>query len=208
VNSTPPNHDKPVIGVTGGIGSGKSLAAGMLAELGCAVIDADSLGHDVLTEPEVRDALVAMWGPRVLKEDRQIDRGEVAKIVFSDQAELERLTDISYPRIALRIERQIAQLRQRPDVPAIVLDAAVLFEAGWDAFCTHILFIDAPAQLRADRSAQRGWTRSHWLKREKSQIPLDTKRDRCYRRVDNSSSVTHLREQIRRIYHQILHEAV
>ena len=193
----------PVIGLLGGIGSGKSAAAGYFAELGAAVIDADELGHQVLEEPEVRQALVERWGEGVLTAGR-VDRRRVGEIVFADASQLAFLNALTHPRIARLIARRLAAARADASVPAVVLDAAVLLEAGWDRFCTDRVFVQAPPSQRAARVGRRGWDESAWREREKSQISLDTKAAQCQYTMDNSSSLSCLREQVHRIFHKIV----
>jgi dephospho-CoA kinase len=192
----------PVIGLLGGIGSGKSAAAGCFAELGAAVIDADELGHQALEEPEVRQAILQRWGEGVLTAGR-VDRRRVGEIVFADASQLAFLNALTHPRIARLIARRLAAARADASVPAVVLDAAVLLEAGWDRFCTHRVFVQAPPSQRAARVGRRGWDESAWREREKSQISLDTKAAQCQYTIDNSSSLSCLREQVHRILHKI-----
>jgi dephospho-CoA kinase len=199
-----PESSLPVIGVVGGVGSGKSLAAQCLTELGCALIDADKLGHEVLQEDQVVAAVRQRWGDDVLTRTGQVDRRALGEIVFADPAELAVLSEITWPCIGRRIRERIDEHVRRRDVPAVVLDAAVLFEAGWNTMCTHTVFVDAPEDLRLRRVLDRGWSEGVWRKREKSQISLDAKRRRCYATVDNSSSLAHLRTQIRRLFSRIV----
>jgi dephospho-CoA kinase len=86
----------------------------------------------------------------------------------------------------------------------MALDAAVLLEAGWDQLCTHLVFVAAPARQRQRRVRQRGWDARSWRQREKIQIPLDSKIGRCYYTIDNSSSVSHLCEAVRELFHGIV----
>jgi dephospho-CoA kinase len=197
---------KPVIGIVGGVGAGKSTVAAELVRLGCELIDADAIGHELLRGPTVRREVRKRWGAGVFSADGQVSRRALAAAVFGRRRELAALNRIMHHRIRRRMERRIAQLRRDPSVPGVVLDAAVLLEAGWDDLCTHVLFVRAPAGLRARRvSAARGWDRRTWRAREKSQISLDTKVKGCYGVVDNSSSVSHLRRQVRRVLHRIVH---
>ena len=196
-------QNKPVIGVVGGVGAGKSTAAAAFAALGCALIDADEFGHEALEEPGVKARLRRRWGDKVLTADGSVDRGKVAKIVFADPAELEALTRITWPRIGRKIDRAIARAQADPNVAASVLDAAVLFEAGWDARCTHVVYVDAPDDVRKRRARRKGLREASWRRREKSQISLDSKKRQCYAQIDNSSSVPYLREQVRQVLSRI-----
>ncbi len=201
-----PSSSKPVIGIVGGIGAGKSTASAALADLGCAVIDADAVGHAVIDEQDVQTQLRERWGDKVFAPDGPVDRTAIGEIVFNDPTELEALNSIMWPPMGERIAQLIAQAASQKSVPATVLDAAVLFEAGWDELCTHVLFVDSSDADRAQRAAARGLDYHAWQSREKTQISLDMKRSRCYRTLDNSTSVSHLQQQVRLIYHQILHE--
>ena len=116
--------------------------------------------------------------------------------------ELKALNAILHPPIRRRITEQIGLARSKGGVPAIVVDAAVLFEAGWDDLCTHLVLIGAPEAQRRQRTSSRGWEEDTWQRRENSQILLDKKALRCDYRVNNSSSVSRLREQIRQLFHE------
>lgn len=195
---------KPVIGLVGGIGSGKSAAAKEFVALGCALIDADAIGHQLLGEPDVRDALRRQWGESIFDGDGTVNRGRLGAKVFADAGQLAVLNGIMHPRIRRRIEQRLAEAMGDRSACAAVLDAAVMFEAGWDDLCTHIVFVDAPDEVRFARASLRGWDRPTWERREKSQISLDTKKRLCYSCLDNSSSVPHLREQVLQVFHQII----
>ena len=155
-----------VLGLVGGIGAGKSAAAEHLAKRGALVIDADRLGHEVLGEPAVRDALTARWGNGILRDDGSIDRGAVAGIVFPNPAERTALEAVMFPAIARRTRERIAE----STAAVVVLDAAVLLEAGWRRECNRVLYIDAPRELRQRRVAARsGWGEAELAAREASQ---------------------------------------
>ena len=178
--------------------------AAALARLGCRVVDADLIGHQLLAAPAVRRQLRRRWGAGVFAADGQVDRKALAAIVFADAAELEALNRILHPRIRRGMKRQIAQAVQNPAVRAVVVDAAVLLEAGWDKLCTHLVFVWAPTEVRARRVAEaRGWSRRHWRQREKSQISLDSKRARCHYVLENCSDASLLAEQTRQLLHEL-----
>lgn len=197
---------KPVIGLVGGVGAGKSTAAREFQALGCALVDGDAIGHELLETPEVRQALRDRWGRQMFDAQGRVSRPAVAAVVFQNPPELAALNAIMHPRIRRRMEELIADAESQPSVLAVVMDAAVLLEAGWDDLCSHLVYIHAPDENRKLRTEQsRGWNGGEWQRREKSQIPLDTKRADCYYSLDNSSGVSHLREQIRSLFHQIVH---
>ncbi len=197
--------DKPVIGLLGGIGSGKSTVAAELVRLGCGLVDADAIGHEVLALPEVKAELRRLWGEGVFGPGGEVDRRALARRVFDSPRELARLDALVHPHIRRRMEQVVAALRADPAVPAVVVDAALLLETDWHELCTHLLFVRADDALRAQRVArQRGWSRREWQRREKSQKPLDIKARCADHVVDNSSSLSRLREQVRAIFNRIV----
>ncbi len=197
-----------MIGLVGGIGAGKTTAAAELARLGCTVIDGDAIGHQLLAEPTVRRRLRERWGEGIFHRDGTVDRSRLGRIVFADARELEALSAILHPLIRRRMAETIDRVQADPAAAAAVADAAVLLEAGWDKLCTHLVFIEADPAARARRAtAARGWDAAGWNAREKSQISLDKKRRKCHYAIANSSSVSHLNEQIRGIFREIIRTA-
>ena len=182
--------DMMVIGLAGGIASGKSLVASQFRSLGAEVVDADKVGHQVLKFPSVIREIQSIWGDSVLTDD-QVDRGKLAKIVFADtqlgRDDLQRLESITHPRIREEIELQIEQLKSE-EVPAIVLDAPVMFKTGWYKICDKIVFIEASFEARSARVLARGWSVQELFDREKQQFPLEGKRQLATDFVDNSST--------------------
>jgi dephospho-CoA kinase len=188
---------KPVIGLIGGMGSGKSLVAEEFARHGGKVISGDQLGHEGLRQPAIRDRLVGRWGSDVLTEDGDIDRHKVAAIVFNDQAELQALQSAVYPWIERRFREEVAAAEQEPAVKFIVLDAAVMLEAGWNNVCNWLVYVHAPRHLRLRRLAeQRGWGAKEVEAREAAQWPLTEKVTRADFAVDNAGSRSETARQV------------
>jgi dephospho-CoA kinase len=177
-----------VIGLAGGIGSGKSEVAAILQQLGAVVIDSDRLAKEALNLPDVRDQLVGWWGQRILGPDGRVSRSTVADIIFSDPAQRARLESLVHPIVG----RQRAVLRARAQergAAAVVIDAPLLFEAGVDRECDAVIFVDAPRDIRLARvKASRGWDEAELNRRESSQLPLDEKRRRSSDVVANAGS--------------------
>jgi len=196
---------KPVIGILGGIGAGKSAVAAELGRLGCFVVDADAIGHQVLDEAEVLAQVVERWGAALLDEHGRVDRSRLAGVVFSDPRHLAALNGIMHGRIRRRMEAMIRQALADESVRGVAVDAAVLLEAGRDDLCTVLVFVDAPSEVREQRVREaRHWTAPAWAEREKLQISLDKKAARCQYRLHNSSCAACLREQVRRWFEQFL----
>ena len=226
------SKSKPVIGILGGVGAGKSTVAAELAALGCAVIDADRIGHELLAEPAVRDELVEAFGSGILASAAPctagetpatraapaartgqtpvppIDRHALGRTAFATPDATARLNAIMHPRIRVRLEQAVARARAEQAVRAVVVDAALLLETDWHGFVTHFVFVSAPPEQRRARVAQaRGWDGARWQQREFSQKPLDIKRAIADYVIDNCSSLSCLREQVRSVFHRIVGQA-
>lgn len=194
---------KPIIGIAGGIGSGKSTVARMLGELGCVVVDSDSLARAALKDPAIISQLTNWWGDSILDEKGAINRSAVAKIVFNDATERRRLERLTHPWIE---QRRRAIFADAPaDAPALVIDAPLLFEAGLDSECDAVIFVDVPREIRRTRlAASRGWDDAELTRREDSQLPLDDKRQRADYVVTNRRAEDDLARQVSEALSKIL----
>lgn len=194
---------KPVIGLLGGIGSGKSQVADLLTRYGGRVINADLLGHEALRQPEIRQQVIERWGTGLLDEQGQVARGRLAAIVFRDPAQRHALEELVHPWIGQAIREEIARAQADPAVRFIVLDAAVMLEAGWHVVCQRLLFVDVPWELRLERLArQRGWSSQQLRDRESAQMPLTQKAARADHVLDNSGTLDQLERQVRQLLAQ------
>lgn len=187
-----------VIGVAGGVASGKSLVTRCLIHLGAASIDADKLGHNVLRETEVIDQIASIWGLSLLV-DGQIDRKQLGAIVFAPglkgKQHLAQLEQITHPRIGKAIQSRLDELK-RQSVPAVVLDAPVMFKAGWDLLCDEIVFVEVPLEVRQKRADSRGWEPGELARREQRQTSLRDKREAATSVIDNSGSKASTFQQV------------
>jgi dephospho-CoA kinase len=190
------NGPIPVVGLVGGIGAGKSLAAAALADLGLHRLDADAVGHALLTQRPSRDLVVERFGSGILlpvaegvdPADAEIDRNALGRIVFTDPGARRELEAIVHPPMRKTFERAISRAA-RQGLPGVVLDAAILYEAGWNSLCDAVLFIDAPHDQRLARiNAERGWSAEDLDLREKAQAPLGGKRDRADQVIVNDGN--------------------
>jgi len=195
---------KIIVGILGGIASGKSLVAACLNKLGAVVFPADQVGHAVLEQPEVKAELRQAWGDAVFHPDGAVDRQALARIVFGQISDggsaeaLARLEAITHPRIEEAFHRQLADWRQNEAAPVFVVDAAVMDRRGWQKLCDHLLFVDAPPERRLSRAQQRGWTADQFANRESHQMSLEHKRAIADTVVDNSGTPEATELQIER----------
>ena len=186
----------PVIGLVGGIGSGKSAAAAILADLVCVVSDSDRDARSVLADPEVLEVLRGWWGDAIVSTDGRPDRSAIAARIFGDPAERSRLEALVHPR--LHRLREIRFQSAPSDARGLVIDAPLLFEADLDRQCDAIFFIDAPDGHRIDRVVTtRGWDEVELRRREQAQLPLDEKRDRASHVIENAGTTSALEGRIR-----------
>lgn len=192
-----------IIGIVGGVAGGKSLAARQFASLGAGVLDADRAGHEALRLPRVEAAARKRWGAEIFGPDGHIDRAKLAGVVFAPgtKAEQERifLEQLTHPEIAGLLKRQ-AEAFETQGIQVAVLDAALLFEAGWNEFCNKIVFVEAPREQRRARALARGWTEQEFAAREGAQESLESKRARADAIVDNSGSPEETQSQVERLW--------
>lgn len=176
---------KPILGIVGGIGSGKSYVAGLFARLGAYVIDADQLGHQTLMNPVIKKQIMANWGAAVFDPQGEVDRKKLAAIVFSQPAEKARLEALVFPFIGEGIVSAIKKYQADPAVKLFILDAAILLETGWREHCNAIIFVEASEATRLMRVAGRGWDAQELHRREASQWPLEKKKAACQYVIPN-----------------------
>jgi dephospho-CoA kinase len=144
----------------------------------------------------VKSAVVRRWGEQVLNSNGAVDRKKLAAIVFADPNERKALERLVHPWIGRRLKEEVALAGARPQVRLIVIDAAVLLEAGWDGVCDRIVFVHADEGVRRQRVLQRGWRLDDLARREAAQMPLTEKRSRADHVLDNSSALEHLGRQV------------
>ena len=196
---------KPIIGILGGIGSGKSTVAELFAQLGCVVIDADKIAHQALEEPVIKQKTVDFFGQKILDSSGQIDRKTLADIAFGNKEKLSKLNSIIHPLVLHRCETLIETYNSQAEVKAIVLDMPLLLEAGWQNRCNKLIFVDCKDELRADRAKKIGIFNKNQLKiRENFQISLDNKAKVSDNTVDNNSDLSALAEQVTEIFSNII----
>lgn len=197
---------KPIIGLLGAPGSGKSLVARQFAELGGGVIDADAIAKALLDEPAVKKAIVERFGDRVLGRDGHIDRSALGGMVFADRVALDDLQAIIHPRVHDERLRLRKAFEADDAVMAIVEDVPLLLETGLDRDCDALVFVETSEAIRRERVARhRGWSVAELARREKMQMPLDIKRRRADYVVNNDADAQATMSQVRRVLSRITH---
>ncbi|MCL2303742.1 MAG: dephospho-CoA kinase [Planctomycetaceae bacterium] len=190
-----------ILGIVGGIGSGKSSVAQLLAQHGAVRLDADRIGHDVLRQTVVKKAVRERFGSAVFDATGEIDRKKMAAIVFAptEQAadDLAFLNDLTHPRITEECRKILVELEHQ-GVNRVVLDAPLLLESRWNEFTTEVIFVDAPESIRWKRCEQRGWSRAEFLAREASQWSVEKKRQHAEYVLPNAGTFTDLEKEVQK----------
>jgi len=190
-----------VIGLTGSIGTGKSEAARQLEALGASIISADQVGHEAYTpNTEAWEQVVATFGNDILQEDGEIDRRKLGAVVFSDPSQLEKLNEIMHPRMARMVADKIEAFRGQ-GVEVVVVEAALLFEAGWDSLVEEVWVTDAPEQAVIERLNQRnGMSEEEARKRISSQMDRAERLERSDYVIENSGDMAALTSAIKELW--------
>jgi|SRR5271155_636810 len=196
---------KPVIGLIGGIGSGKSFVAKQFTKIGCAVVDSDELGHEVLKDPSVIAQLTRWWGREVLDSHGRVIRKWVAKKVFNSPSELSRLQRLVHPQIALLRKKIMSKLAVDKKIKGVIFDSPLLLESGLFKECDAIIFVNTLKKTRLLRlKKSRGWNAAEVARRENFQMSLDKKKQFADYIVDNDGDLAHCIGQVRDVLSRIL----
>ncbi|NKB97636.1 MAG: dephospho-CoA kinase [Pseudomonadales bacterium] len=197
-----------IIGLTGGIASGKSTAAKLLGTFGAHVIDADKLGHRAyLQGTEAFDQVVATFGADVIGEDGEIDRAALGSKVFGAGNRLDELTAIVWPAIRRMAEEEIATTQADDKNRCIVLEAAVLLEAGWQDIADEVWVTVVDREVAIERaSARDGSDRGAVQARIDAQLSNEERTAAANRVIDNSKDEAHLTTQLEQLWQEIRSE--
>ena len=193
-----------VLGVTGGLGSGKSTVTRMFHQLGAVAVDADALAHEVI-EPE-RPAwreIVTAFGREILNADRTINRRRLGAIVFADARRRRRLEAIVHPRVLRELRRLLRRLREERRAPVVVVEVPLLFEAGARGAVDAVVVVTAPPAVRRARLQRHGWSKREVAARMAAQWTLSAKAALADYIVENAAGKARTRAQVKRIWNQL-----
>jgi dephospho-CoA kinase len=193
-----------VIGLTGGIGSGKSTVSQYLAELGAAIVDADKIGHlSYLPDTDSWRELVKTFGRGILTEDNTINRKKLAAIVFNHSEKLKIFNSIVHPRMYKIAEKQIEEYRSK-GVKVVVLDAPILFETNWTSLVDEVWVVAADEAHVIRRAAARsGLSEEQTKSRIRAQMSDDERIKRADAVIYNNGSADDLREKVNELWQHI-----
>jgi dephospho-CoA kinase len=198
------NSKKNIIGIMGGIASGKSTVAAELAKLGCVVIDADVIAKQFLLDEGIKNQLRQKFGDDIFDAQGNIDRRKFAPNVFRNAETVKLVNSVIHPPVLREVEQLIKAYQLQQGVKAIVLDIPLLVESGWEKKCDKLIFIDCSEQIRLKRAENRGVVDVNELKkRENFQISLDNKRKIANYVIENND-LSELIKQIGNIFPALL----
>ena len=198
-----------LVGLTGGLGSGKTTVARMFKQLGAHIIDADALAREVVLagKPALRK-IVKVFGNSILTAQQSLDREALAKIVFRSPKKLKQLTDILYPSIARAQARRTREIRHDNPHAVIIYDAAMLIEAGAHTRMDTVIVVRVNRTTQISRASQReGITKAETLRRLRHQMPLREKLRHADFVIDGTLSLKQLRVVVRELYERFRKQA-
>ncbi|MFC2063347.1 dephospho-CoA kinase [Chloroflexota bacterium] len=193
-----------IIGLTGGIGSGKSTVSRFLEELGATTIDSDKLGHEALnTDAGLKREVAAAFGQEVVNPDGSIDRGQLGKVVFGNRQLLTRLNELTHPRIHAMIKARLEEYR-RQGVAVAVVEAPLLIEAGWTPLVDEVWVTVAPQATVLERlKGKPGLSREEALARIRAQLSAGERTKHADRVIDTDLSLNELKVKVAELWRSL-----
>jgi dephospho-CoA kinase len=190
------------VGLTGGIGCGKSTVAAMMSELGCHVLNADRMAHALIAPGEpAYDEIRRQFGPNVLAADGSVDRARLAAVVFADAAKLASLNAIVHPLVLRELDRELERLSRIDPHGVAVIEAALLIESGYNQRLDRLVLVTCTREQQLERLTNpafgRAMSREQAEKRIAAQMPLDEKRKLAHDEIDCSGSLEYTKRQVR-----------
>lgn len=199
------NKNDVVVGLTGGIASGKSTVAALFRELSCNIIDADMTAREIVRpeKPAWRE-IVARFGKEILLPDKELDRKKLAEIIFSNNAAKAALEAITHPAILAEMQKKTIAVRKKTG-NIIIWDVPLLFEAGFWQYVDISVLVYTPLEIQLERLLRRdGISRANALRRINSQMTLQQKRELATIIIDNSGTIEELKKQVTLVYRQLI----
>jgi len=190
---------KMVIGVTGNIGSGKTTTVNIFKELGAKIIEADKVGHFLLKREDVKEKLISIFGKSILDKRNGINRQKLRKIVFNEKEKLEKLNSILHPLIAEEIKREINKTKEG----IIIVEAAILLEAGWDFLVDKVIMVSAPDEVKLKRAQKSRQINILEIEKiMKSQLSEKKIREKADFIIENKEGIKELRDKVENLWNK------
>jgi dephospho-CoA kinase len=191
------------VGITGGLGAGKSAAASFLEEKGAYVFDADVVAKELLkSDPEIKKKLIDAFGTDILK-NGEIDNERLAKVSFIGEENQNIINDIIHPRVIAAFREKLEELDDKYEL--VVVDAPLIFESGFDNHLDHTVLIYTQYKIRLERAIRRGTlSREEILRRMELQMPEEEKRELASFIIDNSGTPEQLKSAMESLYQKLM----
>ncbi|MEM7809301.1 MAG: dephospho-CoA kinase [Planctomycetota bacterium] len=199
---------KPIIGLVGGIGAGKSTVSKLFGDAGCRVISSDELVALAYTHPAVKRAVFDEFGDEALDQRGNVDKAALSRIVFRQPEKRQFLEQLLHPVVNKARVELMAEAAEREETKAFVWDSPLLMETRLDELCDAVVFVDAPLLDRQRRVLARGWDAGELERRENVQTPLDKKRSRADHVVVNADDTPATGDVVSAILRTILEHPV
>ena len=191
------------VGLTGGIGSGKSTVATMFRSHGAEVVDADAIARDVVGHPDIVAQLKEVFGQRVVDEEGRVNRRELATAAFATEEGTRQLNEVTHPAILRRAARLLAEAEARSPSGIVVYDMPLLIESGGEASVDVIVVVDTQEEIAVRRAVSRGFEEADVRNRMARQASRQERRDRADFVIDNSGDLASTRTQVMDVWQQV-----
>lgn len=192
-----------IVGLTGGIGTGKSTAEEIFKRLGAYVIDADSIVHQLYKQQHIKEKLKQIFTEDIFDNNQEVDRKKVAKIVFSDKIKRKALEDIIHPEVNKYIDEWLNQIeKNNPDAVAIV-SVPLMIETGSYKKYKKIILVYAPKELQIERLIKKGYSYEEAVSRIDAQMDIEEKLKYADYVIINTSTLENLENQVKRVFDEI-----
>ncbi|MBU4376132.1 MAG: dephospho-CoA kinase [Candidatus Omnitrophica bacterium] len=194
-----------IIGITGGMGTGKTSVAAMFKKFGALVLDADKIAHyDMEKGKNMYEMIIKEFGKDILLRSGQIERRKLAAVVFKDRIALDRLCAIVHPVVIRHVNEYIKKATKKPEIPAVIIDAPLLLEAGMHSMLDALIVVKASVRTQIERTGKKtGQSPAEIKRRMRNQIPLRKKLILADYIIDNEGSKRNMRKIVSKIWKEI-----
>ncbi len=194
-----------IIGITGGVGTGKSTIAAMFGKFGALVIDADKITHDKMKKnKDMCRKIINEFGRNILADSGQIERRRLAAVVFKDRKALDKLCAIVHPAVIKHVNEYINKTAKKPGIPAVIIDAPLLIEAGMHTMLDALIVVRASVATQIERTRKKtGLCRAEIKRRMRNQIPLKKKLILADYIIDNEGTRRNTQKIVSKIWKEI-----
>jgi dephospho-CoA kinase len=190
-----------VIGIAGGIATGKTEVAKLFAKRGAVIISGDDLGREVVEEnPEVSKELVEVFSEEILNENGKLNRRKLGQLAFRDAVSKKKLNDIIHPHLLRRLKEKLTQLRKKEGEKLVVVDAALIPDWGIKNWLDYLVIVDCTYENQLQRLKERGLSEKEAKDRIASQLPSDRKREPADYLIENDGTLEELRQESEKLY--------